>query len=257
MSTTEQEAAIVAEAPAELADHRALVQGMYSIVPSAESEGRRRVCRDCLEVWAVTDDGRCRACAHSYGGRLETKPPAKAQKPVIPTTARPEAIKKHQGLVYSRALRRQHSTKGLSLEDLVQEGNIALMRAVEKFDPSRGYQFSTYAVIAIDRAIDRAIRRYDKIPTESLDAPICHAGLDELTLEGTLAAPESPEAYEADIIKMPTPTEQAIIESRFYEDKTLQQVAAQTNMTYSGVCGAQARALKKLRGSDNLTAVAV
>ncbi|MGH3384254.1 MAG: sigma-70 family RNA polymerase sigma factor [Nocardioidaceae bacterium] len=55
------------------------------------------------------------------------------------------------------AMAKRYSGHGLSLLDLVQEGNIGLMRAVEKFDYARGFKFSTYATWWIRQAISRAI----------------------------------------------------------------------------------------------------
>ncbi len=69
--------------------------------------------------------------------------------------ARVTFVAANRGLVHAVALRYQH--RGLPLDDLVQEGTVGLLRAVDLFDPARGYRFSTYAVWWIKQAIRRAL----------------------------------------------------------------------------------------------------
>lgn len=69
--------------------------------------------------------------------------------------ARAQLISSNLRLVVSIA--RRYQGHGLSLLDLIQEGSLGLMRAVDKFDPTRGLKFSTYATYWIRQSVGRAI----------------------------------------------------------------------------------------------------
>lgn len=109
---------------------------------------------------------------------------------------RDELVTKNMGYVVTLA--RQYSSELLSTNDLISEGSIGLIKAAEKFDPSRGKPFVTFAAPYIRRSIEDAIRRVTgEIPVLSTDENLPVGSNNNYTLLNVLEDKDAPKTDQA------------------------------------------------------------
>ncbi|MBX2807233.1 MAG: RNA polymerase sigma factor RpoS [Cellvibrionaceae bacterium] len=128
-------------------------------VNSDTCAGRQHIDTDIHEA----DKGKVLDATQLYLNEIGFSPLLSAQEEVFyarkslqgEEAARKKMIESNLRLVVK--ISRRYVNRGLALLDLIEEGNLGLIRAVEKFDPERGFRFSTYATWWIRQTIERAI----------------------------------------------------------------------------------------------------
>ncbi|PFG55333.1 RNA polymerase RpoS-like sigma 38 subunit [Vibrio sp. ES.051] len=128
------------------------------LTKSPSTEGKKAAARDELDASSKSLDA-----TQLYLGEIGFSPLLTAEEEVLyarralrgDEAARKRMIESNLRLVVK--ISRRYSNRGLALLDLIEEGNLGLIRAVEKFDPERGFRFSTYATWWIRQTIERAL----------------------------------------------------------------------------------------------------
>ena len=167
---------------------------------------------------------------------------------------------------------RQYQGKGLSMEDLVSEGNMGLMKAATKFDATRGLRFVNYAVVFIRRQIEKALDKESSEQrvestcdgqTRSVDAPL--GSKANVSLLSVLVNSDSPMADQSlnqeslskevnRALEQLNPRERDILKMFFgigCQEMTLEEIGAKFDLTRERVRQIKEKAIRRLKGQKS------
>ncbi len=168
---------------------------------------------------------------------------------------------------------RQYQGQGLSMEDLVSEGNLGLMKAARKFDATRGLRFVNYAVVFIRQQIEKAVRKESDEQrvestrdgqTRSVDAPL--GSKANVSLLSVLVNADSPQAdqrvYNASLENAVERSLQTLNERETFvinayfgigeERQTMAEIAERMDLKRERVRQIRNRAVRRLKKSMKL-----
>ncbi|MEC6824460.1 RNA polymerase sigma factor RpoS [Photobacterium piscicola] len=136
---------------------------LNSLVTSTDNNSDTSLSTEDSDISKYETSAKALDATQLYLGEIGYSPLLTAEEEVLyarralrgDEVARKRMIESNLRLVVK--ISRRYSNRGLALLDLVEEGNLGLIRAVEKFDPERGFRFSTYATWWIRQTIERAI----------------------------------------------------------------------------------------------------
>ena len=160
---------------------------------------------------------------------------------------------------------KQYQNQGLSLSDLINEGNVGLIKAAQKFDETRGFKFISYAVWWIRQSILQALAETMKINTRSVSVDAPFADGEDNSLLDVLPNNDSPMADStlnqeslskeiARVLEQLTPRERDIIKMFFgigCQEMTLEEIGAKFNLTRERVRQIKEKAIRRLKGQKS------
>ncbi len=173
---------------------------------------------------------------------------------------RDELVTKNMGYVITLA--RQYSNELLSTNDLISEGSIGLIKAAEKFDPSRGKPFVTFAAPYIRHSIEEAIRKVTgETPVLSTDENLPVGSNNNYTLLNVLEDKDAPKAdlvmeqasLSDDLVRaidVLNEREKAVVQGFFGiegERKTMAEIGEELGLKRERVRQIRNQAVKKLK----------